>query len=143
MVSTHLDLVRDPVQEDIAPAALSPVRDKGPSNAGVERDEAAVILPEVVLAQDLAVGAEVEALVGPLDDADVGVVGDQAGRVRLAVQDEYEVGGGMEALQQEELEVRPGVGRLRVGVRDQRAVGSAMLGASRINPVGPFRPGAP
>jgi hypothetical protein len=128
---TYLDLVGDSIQEDIAPAALCPVRDERPPNAGIERDESAVVLPEVILSQDLSVRTEVKTPVGSLDNANVGVVGDQARGIRLAVQNKDEVGGVVDALRKEELQVLPGVGRLRVGVRDQRTI----LGTARGNSI--------
>ena len=61
------------VQKGIHPANFSrgPARHERPTHAGIDGDESIVLLVEVVGAEHLTEGAQVEASVGPLHDADV------------------------------------------------------------------------
>lgn len=90
-VGSYLDLVGDPVEESVGPAAGGMHREERPPDARVHGDEPLVPFPQIVLAQHLAHGADIETLVVPLDHPDVRRLGQQVDRARLAVENEDEI----------------------------------------------------
>lgn len=119
----EFDIVVQFVEVGVGPAISAPERDEGPTQRGVDHDEALVLPNEraVVRFEDLRVGAEVEAGVVAFDVVNVELVGrnEELG-VSLAVEDEHELGVGMEGVGDEELEVGACVGRFVVGIEYQR-----------------------
>ena len=119
--SIYLDFPGQLCEIQIRPTPLAPVRQEGSADAGIQHDEAFILGPQAILPQDLAVSAEVEAGVVPLDDANIGLLRYlEVVRVFNAVQDEDKVGGAVEALVDKELDVLPRRVGLCVGVQDQR-----------------------
>lgn len=119
--TTHLDSVCYLAQEGIHPALRIVRGRERSSDAGVHHDEPLVLLPQVVLLQHLAVRANIEALVLPPDDADVRLAGDQVDGIRVAVEDEDEVGLAVQPGVQEVLEIISCVLRLGIRVEYQRS----------------------
>lgn len=116
-------LVRDLRQQPLRPAeTISPGGHEWAAHAGVHQYEPAIPPPQAILQEDLGVRAEVVAGVVPADGPDPGGIWEQRVRVGLAVEDEDEVGRGVQPVGEEELEVPPGVRTLAVHVRDERAV---------------------
>lgn len=104
-VGSYLDLVGDPVEESVGPAAGGMHREERPPDACVHGDEPLVPLPQIVLAQHLAHGADVETFVVPLDYPDVRRLGQQVDRARLAVENEDEISIPVQPIFDEEGEV--------------------------------------
>ena len=115
---SYLNLVGHAVEVGVAPALVAPGGDEGPADAGVEGDKTAVAAREGAVAQDLAECAQVEAQVGPADDAHVVQGWDPVGGIGLPVKDEDEVRRPVKALVQEEDQVPPRVLGLLVRVQD-------------------------
>lgn len=87
----YLDLVGDPVEKRVGPAARRMHREERAPDARVHGDEPLVRLPQIVLAQNLAHSADIEALVVPLDYLDVWRLGQQIDCACLPVENEDEV----------------------------------------------------
>ena len=121
----ELYIVINFVEIGVGPTVSTPERDEGPADGSVDHDEALVLLDKsaVVGPEDLGVGTQVETSVVTLDVVDVGLVRrKQKFGICLAVEDEDELGTGMKGVGDEELEVRPCVWGLKVGVEDERMV---------------------
>lgn len=109
---THLDLVGKFPEESIGPALIAPYWHEGPANACIHGDEALVLHPQAILGEHLSNRTDVVARVLPLDDFDVLQVARHEIRgVGEAVEDEDEVGGGVDAPLDEKLQV---LSRVRV-----------------------------
>jgi hypothetical protein len=118
----QFDVVVQLIEVGVGPAVPAPEWDEGPAQRGVDHDEALMLPDEraVVGFEDLGVGAEVEAGVVSFDVVDVCFVGGEKELgVGLAIEDEYELGIGMEGVGDEELEVGARVSGFVVGVEYQ------------------------
>lgn len=96
-------------------------REERPPDARVHGDEPLVPLPKIVLAQNLAHGADIETLVVSLDYLDVWRLGEQIDRARLAVENEDEISIAVQSILDEKGQILPCVVRFSIGVQDQRS----------------------
>ena len=117
---SHLDVIGNVIEEDIHPAGLGVRGEERPPDARIHGDEFLVLFPEIVLHQDLADGAQVEAAVVPLDKLDIVHLRNQLGCCRLAIEDEYEVGSCVQALFDEKRQILAGVLGLCVRIQHER-----------------------
>lgn len=103
----YLDLVRDPVEESVGPTTGGMHREEGSANARVHGDEPLVSLPQIVLAQNFAHGADIKTCVVSVDYPNVWRLGQQVHRACLAVENEDEVGVTMQSILDEKGQVLP------------------------------------
>lgn len=116
--STHqLRVAIESVEEYVGPTGRVIHRQERSPDAGIHRDEAFVLLPKIVLTQDLAHTAEIETFVLSFNHPHIFKARNQFSDARLTVQDENKVGLGVEALAQEKFKVRTCCIRLCIGVQ--------------------------
>ena len=90
-VHSYLGLCGEFVEIDITPALITPKWCERTAQAGVEGNEAPVLLPQVALFKDFPKRAEIIACVITPDDTDVWLVRDEADAIGVIIEDEDEI----------------------------------------------------